>query len=469
MQLRVTIQDKANELIVGSGFGGNVMVKARLRTISRRNLLKGATASIAMPYFMSCSAVVKGDKPAPSNRITMGLIGLGSMGMRHVKGFLQEDDCQIVAVCDVDANRRRDAVEEINKHNGNKDCIPYNDFRDLVVRKDIDTLCISVPDHWHSIPAIMAVRAGKDIYGEKPLALTIAEGQAMVEAAHRYNCVWETGSWQRSTEHFRFGCELVRNGRIGRLKRVEVGIGSGYTPGFWSAAVYRIDPQPVTQVPRHLDYEMWLGPAPWAPYTEKRCHWNFRWILDYSGGQVTDWGAHHIDIAHWGMGCDDTGPVEVEGKGVFPDDGLWNAAIDYDFKCTYENGVEMYVGSNNHYAQGVRFIGDSGWIHITRGGLKTNPKELLKEKIGPNEVHLSRPSAEHRQGHRRDFLDCVKTRAQTISPIEVGHRSVIPAHLGNIAMLLGRKVRWDPEQENIIGDEAASRMLTGTMRSPWHL
>jgi len=448
---------------------GKVTMKQEHRIISRRAFLRNAATAVAAPYIVPSSALGKDNQPAPSNRIPMGLIGLGSMGMRHVKGFLQEEDCQIIAVCDVDAERRSVAVEEINKHYGNKDCAEYNDFRDLIRRADIDTLCISVPDHWHSIPAIMGVRAGKDIYGEKPLALTVSEGRVMVEAVHRYKCVWQTGSWQRSTAHFRFACELVRNQRIGTLQRVEVGIGGGYNPGGGRPTVNRIDPQPVMPAPEGFDYEMWLGPAPWAPYTEKRCHWNFRWILDYSGGQVTDWGAHHIDIAHWGMDCDDTGPLEVVGKGVFPKDGLWNAAVDYDFQCTYASGVTMCVASNNHYPQGVRFIGDTGWVHVTRARLDANPKSLLKEKIGPEEIHLARPSGDHRQGHRRDFLDCVKTRRQTISPIEVGHRSAAAAHLGNIAMILGRKIRWDPRREQIIDDATASRMLGRAIRSPWHL
>jgi predicted dehydrogenase len=399
----------------------------------------------------------------------MGLIGLGSMGMRHVKGFLQEEDCQIIALCDVDGNRRRAAAREVTKHYGNRDCKTYNDFRDVVLRDDIDILCISVPDHWHSIPTIEGIRAGKDIYGEKPLALTISEGKAIVEAANRYNCVWQTGSWQRSTAHFRFGCELVRNQRIGKLRKVEVGIGGGFNPGGGRPTVNRIGPEPVMPVPEGFDYEMWLGPAPWAPYTEKRCHWNFRWNLDYSGGQVTDWGAHHIDIAHWGMGCDGTGPVKVSGSGAFPKEGLWNTAVDYEFKCTYENGLELYVGSNNHYRQGVRFTADDGWVHITRGGLDATPKRLLTEKSGPEEIHLARPAAGHRQGHRRDFLDCVKTRARTIAPAEIGHRSATVAHLGNIAMILGRAIRWDPQREQIVDDRQAGRMLSRTMSSPWRI
>ena len=441
----------------------------RDQRISRRTFVKGAAATVMAPYFIPSSALGQGNRPSPSNRLTMALIGLGSMGMRHVKGFLQEEDCQIVAVCDVDALRRRDAAQEINAHYGNGDCARYNDFRELLARADIDTLCISVPDHWHASLALAGIRAGKDIYGEKPLALTIAQGRAIVDEVDRYNCIWQTGSWQRSTDHFRFACELVRNERIGRLKRVEVGIGPGFKRAGGTETIYKIDPQPVMPVPDGFDYEMWLGPAPAAPYTKKRCHWTFRWILDYSGGQVTDWGAHHIDIAHWGMNCDDTGPVEVTGKGVFGADGLWDAAIDYDFECTYDNGLVMRVASNNHCRQGVRFIGAGGWVHVTRGGVTTEPPELRKTRIGPDEIHLPRPAGDHRQGHRRDFLDCVKTRRRTIAPAEIGHRSATVCHLGNIAMILGRRIRWDPKCEQFIDDPAASRMLERAMRSPWRI
>ncbi|MHC4509673.1 MAG: Gfo/Idh/MocA family protein [Planctomycetota bacterium] len=431
--------------------------------------MKSTITAVAAPYIVPSSVLGRNNRPALSNRLTMGLIGLGSMGMRHVKGFLQEDDCRLVAVCDVDAKRRQAAATEIDRQYGNSDCLAYNDFRDLIAREDIDTLCISVPDHWHAVIAIAGIRSGKDIYGEKPLALTISEGRALVEAVKRYKCVWQTGSWQRSTDHFRFACELVRNERIGRLRRVEVGIGPGFKPAGGAKAVYRIDGQPKMPVPDGFDYEMWLGPAPWAPYTENRCHWNFRWILDYSGGQVTDWGAHHIDIAHWGMNCDGTGPVEVVGKGVFPEDGLWDAAVTYDFECTYGNGLVMRVASNNYCKQGVRFFGESGWVHVTRGGVTTSPADLRKSKIGPNEIHLARPAGDHRQGHRRDFLDCVKTRKTPITPAEIGHRSATVCHLGNIAMILGRKIRWDPKKEQIIDDPSANRMLGYAMRSPWHL
>jgi len=427
--------------------------------LSRRMLLKRAAAALAAPAVIRASALGAEGRPAPSNRLTLGLVGLGSMGMRHVKGFIQENDCQLTAVCDVDATRRQAAYDLINKHYGNTDCAAIHDFRDVLARSDIDTVCIAIPDHWHAIAAVQAIRAGKDVYGEKPLALTIDEGKAIVREVNRHGCVWQTGSWQRSTRHFRFACELVRNRRIGRLKRVEVGIGIGPT----------IEPQPPMPVPDGFDYDTWLGPAPWEPYTEKRCHWNFRWILDYSGGQVTDWGAHHIDIAQWGMGTDETGPVEVAGVGEFPSDGLYDAATHYRFECRYAGGVTLLAASNDVVRQGVRFIGDGGWVHVTRADLKTEPADLVRETIRPDEIHLARPRGDHRQGHRRDFLDCVKTRARPVTPVEIGHRSATVCHLGNIAMRLGRAIRWDPLTEQILDDAEATRMMGRAMRSPWRV
>ena len=427
--------------------------------ISRREGLRrvGLTAAaLSAPFVMPSSVFGKAGRPAPGNRLTMGMIGLGSMGLRHVKGFLQEGDCQITAICDVDAARRREARKEIAAAYGHDDCAEYNDFREVIARTDVDTLCISIPDHWHAIPAIMAARAGKAVYGEKPLALTVTEGRAMSDAVRQSGCVWQTGSWQRSTAQFRFGAELVRNGRIGRLLKVEVGNPTGSA----------IDPQPVMPVPEGLDYEMWLGPAPWAPYTEKRVHWNFRWILDYSGGQLTDNGAHDIDIAHWGMDCDLTGPVEVEGVGEFPPDGLWDVAVKHHVVCRYANGVQLFIGDKTRYDAGVRWIGEQGWVHVTRSGIRTEPGDLVKERFGPREIHFYQPPPD-RQGHRRNFLDCVKTHAEPMSPIEVAHRSITVAHLGNIAMRLGRKIRWNPDREEILGDPTASRMLSRAYRSPW--
>jgi len=416
-----------------------------------------SAACLAVPTIIPASVFGQGARPAPGNRINLAIIGLGSMGLRHVKGFIQECDCQLVAVCDLDAERRKVAVDFINQTYGDTGCAQYNDFRELLARRDIDAVCIAVPDHWHAIVAMVAARAGKAIYGEKPLALTVADGRRMSDCVRQNGCVWQTGSWQRSTWQFRFGAELVRNGRIGKLLKVEVGNPAGSA----------IEPQPVMPVPAGFDYEMWLGPAPWAPYTEKRCHWNFRWILDYSGGQLTDNGAHDIDIAHWGMDCDYTGPREVEGVGEFPTEGLWNAAVRHHVVCTYANGVQLFIGDRSRYASGVRWIGERGWVHASRDrGLETFPKQLMTEKLGPEETHLDK-SLVNRQGHLRNFLDCIKTRARTIAPIEVAHRTVTVAHLGNIAMLLGRKIRWNPETEQIADDLTATRMLSRPCRGNW--
>ncbi len=425
--------------------------------MSRRLWLKHAAATTAalsgVPFFIPASALGAGDRPAPSKRLTMAIIGIGSMGMRNLKGFLNEDDCQITAVCDLDGTRLKAGADEVNQHYGNTGCAQIHDFRDVIARKDIDLLCLSVPDHWHSIPAIMGVTAGKDIYGEKPLALTVAEGRAMVSAVNRFGRVWQTGSWQRSVPHFRFACNLVRSGRIGRIQSAEVGIGFGPTTGV----------EPIMPVPKDFDYEMWLGPAPWAPYTEKRCHFNFRWISDYAGGQITDWGAHHIDIAQWGLGTEDTGPVEVEGVGKFPTEGLWDTPITYRFECRFASGQTMTVASEDVFKNGVRFFGEKGWIHVDRNRVDAEPKSLIREQFSNG---MSRNLAD-RQGHRRNFLDCVKSRGTPISNIEVAQRSITVGHLGNIAMLLGRKVRWNPATECVIGDDSAQQMLSRTMRGPW--
>ena len=425
--------------------------------LSRRAWLGRAAAGAVAPMIVPSRVLGLGGTVAPSNRIALGMLGLGSMGLRHVKGFVLEPDCRIAAVCDVDAARRGEALAEIRAATGAGDgCAQMNDFRELIARADIDALCISLPDHWHATPVLLAARAGKDIYGEKPLALTVAQGRTMSDAVRRAGIVWQTGSWQRSTWQFRFGSELVLNGRIGTLRRVEVGLGTGSA----------IPPQPTMPVPEGFDYERWLGPAPWAPYTEKRCHWNFRWILDYSGGQLTDSGAHDIDIAHWGMGMDRGGPVEVEGSGEFPADGLWDAAVRYHLVCRYANGIEMDIGSSDVHSAGVRWIGDDGWVHVNRTRIQTQPAGLVNEPIGPEEIRLYRAPPD-RQGHRRNFLDCIRTRAEPIAPIETAHRSITVAHLGNIAMQLGRKLRWDPATETIAGDAMASSMLSRPMRAPW--
>lgn len=425
-------------------------------SISRRTFLRAATGAAAFPYVVPSSVL---GASAPSGKITMGCIGVGSQGSGNMNGFLNKSDARVLAVCDVDKRHRDEAKRRVDEKYGNNDCATYHDFRALIARDDIDALSLALPDHWHAIPVIMAARAGKDMYGEKPLARTIHEGKTMVAAVQHYDRIWQTGSWQRSVGRFRKACELVINGRIGKVSTVEVGLPTGGSTG---------NP-PVSPVPEGLDWDFWLGPAPWRPfmkYSGRAPHWDWRWIMDYSGGQLTDWAGHHIDIAHWGLGLDRTGPVEVEGKGEYPEDGIYDVPTQYKFTCKYANGVEMIVANDKQVPKGMGtcWYGEKGWIHVNRGGLHASDPKILDEVIGANETRLYES-----RDHQQNFLDCVKSRKETITPIDIAYRSISVGHLGEIAMLLGRKARWDPEKQEFVNDEAASRMMSRPMRSPWTL
>ncbi len=433
----------------------------RPRRVSRRDFLRKAAgvsmAAASVPYFVPGSALGREGGAAPSERITMGCIGVGSRGTGNMRSFLGRSDTQILAVCDVDKNNRDKAKKIIDDKYGNNDCKTYLDFREVISRDDIDALSLALPDHWHSIPAIMGARYGKDIYAEKPLARTIREGRAMVEAVTWYGRVWQTGSQQRSTGNFHKACELVINGRIGKVARVEVGLPTGRGG----------ENTPVQPVPEGLDWDWWLGPAPWRPFTgfgRNGPHWDWRWIMDYSGGQLTDWAGHHIDIAHWGLGLDRTGPIEIEGAGEYPRDGIYDTPTAYKFTCKYDNGVVITVANNKQIPQGTKWYGDKGWIYVNRGKLEADPKSVLDEVIGPNEIHLYES-----RDHHGNFLECVKSRKETIAPIEIGHRSISVGLLGEIAMLTEQKLKWDPEKEVFLNGGAANRLLSRPMRSPWHL
>jgi predicted dehydrogenase len=440
---------------------------------NRRQFLAQAAACgvvAAAPYVITSSALGGEDRPAASQRITMGCIGLGGRGTVNMETFLGQPEVQIVALCDVDAGSTRyedawhrglaPAKEKVeNRYAAERTSgtyqglSTYRDFRELLARDDIDAVCISTPDHWHAPMVVAAARAGKDIYCEKPLSLTIRDGQAMVAAIRRYGRVFQCGSQRRSDAKCRHSCELVRNGRIGRLHTVRVSLPGGHWIRSNAKKTFDVEP-----VPEGFDYDLWLGPAPWAPYAFNRCHWNWRWNLDYSGGNVTDWGAHMIDMAHWGMGCDDTGPVEIEGRGTWPArQDLWNAATGFEFTCTYANGVKMIVSSGGPN----RFEGTEGWVDL---GGATHPPALASAEIGPDEIHLYESRSQH-----GNFIDCVKSRVPTAAPVETAHRSISVAHLGNIAMQVGRKIRWDPAQEEILGDEAAARLVGRPKREPWRV
>jgi len=429
------------------------------RHISRRRFLKRvagiADAVIGFPYVVDSSALGKVGSVAASNRITMGFIGVGSHGIAmNLKSFLTQSDAQVIAVCDVDTNHCNKARDMVNAKYGNQDCACYNDFREIIARDDIDAVMISTPDHWHVPISIAAAKAGKNVECEKP-TLTVEEGRVLCETMKRYNRIFQWSTEDRSVDVYHRMCELVRNGRIGRVHTIRVELPSG------PDAQGNTAPMPV---PNGFDYDLWLGPAPWAPYTKERCHWNFRWILDYSGGMLTDWGAHLLDGAQWGNDSEHTGPVEVEGNGVFCKGGLYNTAREYRIEYKYANDVKLIVTSGT---PSLRFEGTEGWIcnRGWRAPLQANPESILDSVIGPNEIHLYTCRA----GEQRNFLDCVKSRKDCYFPPEIGHRCFTIAHIGNISMLLGRKLRWDPEKEQFINDEQANRMLSRSMRSPWRL
>ncbi len=449
-----------------------------MSTLNRRDFLKtSATAAGALtfPTIVSASALGRGSRPAASDRVTLGFIGTGNMGTNHVRGFLEKERVQVVAVCDVNRlsygywngaiGGREPARALVDFHYGEEissgkfaGCDSYEDFREMLGRADIDAVVISTPDHWHGIHVVRAAEAGKDIYGEKPLSLTVTQGRAMSDAVAANNVVFQTGSQQRSDERFRHACELVLNGRIGALQTVTCGLPGGH-PDFGHTA-HRQEPEPV---PDGFNYDFWLGPAPEAPYSPARCHVNFRWILDYSGGQVTDWGGHHPDIAHWGMGMAESGPIAIRNaRGEFPTEGLYDTATEYYFEADYETGATMIVTSSE--PNGVRFEGTEGWIFVSRSEHQVSDPGIWNSVIGEDEIRLPRSD-----DHYGNFIDCVRSRKEPVAPIEQAHRSITVAHLGNIAMLLGRDLRWDPAKEVVLGDEEANAMLDRPMRDPWSL
>ena len=452
---------------------------------SRREFLKrslaAAGAAAAFPAIVPSSVF---GKSAPSNAIQVGAIGVGRISREHdLPGVLQYDTARLTAVCDLDSKRLKEGRELIEafyaKKTGKPDYLAvktYADFRELLADREIDAVIISTPDHWHAVPAVAAAKAGKDIYLQKPASLTIAEGRAMSDAVHRTGRILQIGSQQRSMPQFRYACELVRNGRIGELRTIKIGL--------------PIDPsgdvEPEMSVPKNLDYDMWLGSTPWIYYTEKRVHPQNDysrpgWLRceQFGAGMITGWGVHHLDIAHWAMDLEYSGPVEVEAQAEFPKKGLWDVHGKYRITAKYPNGVIMTVC--DEFPNGVRFEGSSGWIFVTRGNyavtasdpvaqsannkaLDASDPKILTSKIGPDEVHLYESEEQH-----KDWLDCIRSRRQPIAPAEVGHRTCSACLVGHIAMKIPRKLYWDPAQERFKGDDAANALLSRPMRAPWKI
>ena len=457
--------------------------------VNRRHFLRCAGAAIVLPTILpGCVLGRDGKKISANSKITMGVVGWGMQGPSNTKSFLVEEDCHIVAACDLDKNALQAAVGTVNDHYGNQDCAAYHDYREMLARPDLDAVMIAIPDHWHAIVATTAAKRGLDIYGEKPLAKTIAEQQAIVHAVEKNGRIWQTGSWQRSQPTFHKAAEIVRNGLIGDVTHVEVGLPSGHTdfkhtkpelaeklaelkiddlstirPGSdaWKIAV--------TEPPPELDYETWIGASKMEPYIKQRVHMNWRWNYNTGGGQLLDWIGHHCDIAHWGLGFDRSGPSEIEGQGEFPAaDALWNTCTKYRIELKYPRNITMTIaGGYPDIKSGTKWIGTEGWVWVDRGGFDASNQEWKKGKTLPEE--LRKVKLYESPGHWRNFLDCVKSRQPTIAPVQTAHHSAIPGHLGLISMLTGRKINWDVKHEKIIGDDEASKLLSREYRTPYHL
>ena len=446
--------------------------KSTLSQPTRRKFL-ASSAALAFPAIVPSSVL---GKDAPSNKMTIGFIGTGNNGTGWIKRFLKDERVRIVSVCDVNRESsgywlgsvrgREPARLLVDEHYGGTGCAAYEDFRDVLASKDLDAVYIGTPDHWHAYIAIAAARAGKHIYCQKPLALTVAEGRRIVTEVERAGIVWQTGSQQRSSPEYRRVCELVRNGRIGKLHTVRCVLPGG-TPDYGKTA-HLTEPAPV---PDGFNFDMWLGPAPEAAYAAARVGVNFRWNYDYSGGQVTDWGAHEFDIAQWAMDMDHSGPVAIKRpKAKFSDHPVYDTASEFSFECRYQSGVRVIVnyepmrGREFPECQGVTFGGDDGWLGVTRGFHWASSQEIHNSEIGENEIRLY-----HSENHVTNFVDCVFSGEKTIVSAETGHRSVTVAHLGNIALRTGRELRWDPAKEEILDDPGASAMLSREYRKPWVL
>ena len=417
---------------------------------TRRRFLKQSAAlastAFAAPYFVPSTAFGANEK------IVTGHIGVGGQGRGNLGGFGSE----VGAVCDVDKQRMEAAV----KRTGGKG---YTDYRKLLEQDDLDAVVVSTPDHWHALTTIHACMAGKHVYCEKPLSLTIEDGRAMVNAARKFKRTVQTGSQQRSSSNFRQACEYVRSGRIGKLEKVLVGIAGANDPG-------KLPPD--SDPPSHLDYDFWLGPAPDRPYNEKRVHYNFRFWWDYSGGQMTNWGAHHIDIGHWGIGCDDSGPMEIwaEEVGYHPEGyhevtEKCRVVMKYADPRVEGNVITMIVGQGQKDVPGgTTFIGSKGTIHVNRGKLSSDPGDILKEPLKDSDVHLH-PSG----SHKGNFISCIKSGELPICDVEIGHRSATACHLANIACRTGERFKWDPVKEAVTDNDAAAAMVSRDYRAPWSL
>lgn len=412
-----------------------------VRSMNRRGFLSRSAGAISS--VIAAPMILPRRVWGANDRIAVGCIGVRNQGSGNLKRFM-DAGADVVAVCDVDSKVAGAAAETVTK--AGKTCDIVSDYRKLLERSDLDAVVITTPDHWHALMTIHACEAGKDVYCEKPLSLTIAEGRRMVNAARRNSRIVQTGSQQRSSSEFWRACMLVRNGLLGDISEVLVGIPDPNHPG-------PIGPE--ERVPAELNYDQWLGPAPFKPYHSKRVHYNFRFWWDYSGGQITNFGAHHLDIAQWALGMDNSGPISAEGTATFHPEKVHEVTETCHITFTYANGVKVQLGQGQKgIPEGVTFVGSKGRLAVNRGRLTSDPKEIAETSLESSSLTKLYQSSDH----TKNFLDCIRSRELPICDVEIGHRSATVCHLGNLVARLGRPIKWDPTQEMIVGDSEAQAM-----------
>lgn len=423
----------------------------KVPSLNRRQFLRRSAAAtataLAFPHVAS-KAVTIGTGIRSGVRV--GVIATGGRGL----DLLRSTVANVVAVCDVDTTHLARGVAEVEKRTG-RTPLQFKDYRHLLEHRDIDAVIIGSPDHWHALQAVHACQAGKDVYVEKPLTLTLHEGRVMTQVARATKRILQTGSQQRSDDKFRTGCELVRNGRIGQLHTVKVGL---------THVNFNAPTVPDSEPPSELDYDLWLGPAPWRPYNKNHVHYNFRFFWDYSGGQMTNWGAHHLDIAQWGIGADDSGPVEISATATFDPEKRFEVPVESDISYRYANGVRLLCTQGPNRKTGTTFEGDRGWIHVNRGNLEASHEDLLMEPLPADATRLYVS-----KDHMDNWFSCIKSRELPICDVEIGHRSASVCHLGSLAIRLGRTLHWDPSKESFANDNEANALRHYTYRKPWEL
>lgn len=433
-----------------------------MQTLNRRDFIKFSSLAAGAATILPSKLF---GAEASGKPVTFGFVGTGNMGSSNIDRVLRlkQQGARITAVCDVDKFFRERSAAHINKIYGDTSCqLVSGDFRKLTRHPGIDAIVVSTPDHWHALIALDAIRHGKDVYCEKPLTHSIREGQTLVAALRQHNRIGQTGTMQRSDASFRYVADVIRNGALGKLDHIDILIPANnkYVGATWA-------PEPV---PDGLDYDFWLGPAPFAPYTKQRTHYQFRYIMDYAGGQTTNWGAHYIDIAQWALGMDDSGPVAVDGFGEFPTTGLFTAPTRVAFSATYANGVRLSVRTRTDgiYDGSVKFFGEKGWMDVSRSKLKASDDALLTINGGPKKEKIAGGDASG-IAHMTNFLACIRSRERSVADFAIGHRTTTVCNLGNIVMQLRRPLKWDPVKEEFVGDQQANRMKERAYRAPWAL